>query len=82
MVGRNFKIIKEQTSNIVSPTVKANRCGEVVIVVSIYACLVAIQLYPLYYCHSQREGMGLLEYQTMPSLREIAHNGWLCIFTK
>ncbi len=33
----------------------------------------------LVYCH-QREGMGLLEYQTMPSLREVAHDGWLCTF--
>ncbi len=27
---------------------------------------------------AQREGMGLLEYQAMPSLRDIAHDGWLC----
>jgi hypothetical protein len=26
-------------------------------------------------------GMGLLEYQTMPSLRDVAHDGWLCTFT-
>ncbi len=25
----------------------------------------------------QREGMGLLEYQVMPSLRDVAHDGWL-----
>ena len=25
--------------------------------------------------------MGLLEYQAMPSLREEAHDGWLCTFT-
>ncbi len=30
---------------------------------------------------SQREGMGLLEYQAMPSLRDVAHDGWLCTFT-
>ena len=30
---------------------------------------------------SQREGMGLLEYQIMPSLRDVAHDGWLCTFT-
>jgi hypothetical protein len=30
---------------------------------------------------AQREGMGLLEYQAIPSLRDIAHDGWLCIFT-
>ncbi len=28
----------------------------------------------------QREGMGLLEYQAMPSLRDIANDGWLCTF--
>ncbi len=26
---------------------------------------------------SQREGMALLEYQSMPSLRDVAHDGWL-----
>ncbi|MFN9906597.1 MAG: hypothetical protein ACK56F_10795, partial [bacterium] len=26
----------------------------------------------------QREGMGLLEYQAMPSLRDVAHDGVLC----
>ncbi len=31
---------------------------------------------------SQRESMGLLEYQAMPSLRDVAHDGWLCTFTK
>jgi hypothetical protein len=25
--------------------------------------------------------MGVLEYQHMPSLRDVAHNKWLCIFT-
>jgi hypothetical protein len=30
---------------------------------------------------AQREGMGLLEYQAMPSMRDIAHDGWLCTFT-
>jgi hypothetical protein len=29
----------------------------------------------------QREGMGLLEYQIMPSLRDVAHDGLLCTFT-
>jgi hypothetical protein len=29
----------------------------------------------------QREGMGLLEYQAVPSLRDVAHDGWLCKFT-
>ncbi len=29
----------------------------------------------------QREGMGLLEYQVMRSLRDVAHDGWLCTFT-
>ncbi len=28
------------------------------------------------YGHCQREGMGLLEYQAMPSLRDVAHDGW------
>jgi hypothetical protein len=27
------------------------------------------------------EGMGLLEYQAMPSLLNVAHNGWLCTST-
>jgi hypothetical protein len=25
--------------------------------------------------------MGLIEYQAMPSLRDVAHDGWLCTFT-
>ncbi len=25
--------------------------------------------------------MGLIEYQAMPSLRDLAHDGWLCTFT-
>ncbi len=29
----------------------------------------------------QREGMGLLEYyRAIPSLRDVAHDGWLCYF--
>jgi hypothetical protein len=35
-------------------------------------------LLPLLYCMYQREGMGLLEYQAMPSLRDVAHDGVLC----
>ncbi len=31
--------------------------------------------------NNQREGMALLEYQAMPSLRNLAHDGWLCTFT-
>jgi hypothetical protein len=30
--------------------------------------------------YTQIEGMGLLEYQAMPSLRDLAHDGWLCTF--
>ncbi len=30
---------------------------------------------------TQREGMGLLEYQALPTLRDVAHDGWLCTFT-
>jgi len=30
---------------------------------------------------NQREGMGLLEYQTMPSLRDVAHDRVLCTFS-
>jgi hypothetical protein len=26
--------------------------------------------------------MGLLEYHAVPSLRDVAHDGWLCTFTK
>jgi hypothetical protein len=29
----------------------------------------------------QREGMGLLEYQAMPSLHDVAHDEWLVTFT-
>ncbi len=29
---------------------------------------------------TQRESMALLEYQAMPSLRDVAHVGWLCTF--
>jgi hypothetical protein len=25
--------------------------------------------------------MGLLEYQVMPSLRDVARDGWLCTYT-
>jgi hypothetical protein len=25
--------------------------------------------------------MGLIEYQAMPSFRDVAHSGWLCTFT-
>ncbi len=35
----------------------------------------------MYTVAMQREGMGLLEYQTMPSLREVAHGGWFFTFT-
>jgi hypothetical protein len=31
--------------------------------------------------HIQRERMGLLEYQAMPSLHDKAHDRWLCTFT-
>ncbi len=31
---------------------------------------------------TQREGMGLLVYQAMPSLRGIAHDGWLCTYVQ
>ncbi len=27
------------------------------------------------------EGIGHIEYQAMPSLRDVAHDGWLCSFT-
>jgi hypothetical protein len=30
---------------------------------------------------TQREGMGLPEYQAMHSLRDVSHDGWLCTFT-
>ncbi len=36
--------------------------------------------YVLDFCHYQREDMGLLEYQPMPSLRDVAHDGVLCTF--
>jgi hypothetical protein len=29
----------------------------------------------------QREGMGVLEYQALPSLRDVAHEGVLCTFS-
>ncbi len=31
--------------------------------------------------YTQREGMGLLEYQAMTSLRDIAQDDFLCTFT-
>ncbi len=31
-------------------------------------------------CCSQREGMSLLEYQSMPSLRDVAHGEWLFVY--
>ena len=31
--------------------------------------------------HNQREGMGLPEYQAMPLLRDLAHDGALCTFS-
>jgi hypothetical protein len=33
------------------------------------------------YRYKQREGMGLLEYQAMHSLHDVAHDGWLSTFT-
>jgi hypothetical protein len=33
-----------------------------------------------FYGPEQKEGMGLLEYQAMPSLRDAAHGGVLCTF--
>ncbi len=32
-------------------------------------------------CGAQGEGMGLLEYQARPSLRDVAHDGVLCAFS-
>ncbi len=29
----------------------------------------------------QREGMGQLEYQAVPSLRDVPNDGWLCTFS-
>ncbi len=29
----------------------------------------------------KREGMGLQEYKAMPSLRDVAHGGFLCTFS-
>ncbi len=52
-----------------------------------FVVLLYVECGHLYYIgdgwHSryQREGMGLLEYQAMPSLRDITHDGWLCTFT-
>ncbi len=41
----------------------------------------SISLYSLTGGRDQREGLDLLEYQAMPSLRDVAHEGWLCTFT-
>jgi hypothetical protein len=30
----------------------------------------------------QSEGMGLPQYQAMPSLRDVAHDGWLCTYVQ
>ncbi len=35
----------------------------------------------LFHVPNQREGLGLLEYQAMPSLRDVSHDGWLSTFT-
>ncbi len=40
----------------------------------------SISLYSLTGGRDQREGLGLIEYQAMPSLRDVAHDGWLCTF--
>ncbi len=34
-----------------------------------------------FYGKDQREGLSLPEYQAMSSLRDVAHDGWLCTFT-
>jgi hypothetical protein len=34
----------------------------------------------VHYSINQKEGIGLVEYQAMPSLRDVAHDGWLCAF--
>jgi len=34
----------------------------------------------LFFSVKQRESMGLLEYQAMPSLRDVDHDRWLCTF--
>jgi len=36
---------------------------------------------PPFLISDHREGMGLLGYQAMPSLRDIAHDGVLCAFS-
>ena len=33
-----------------------------------------------FFGHEQREGIGLSEYQVMPSLRDVAHGSVLCTF--
>ncbi len=39
-------------------------------------------LYKMYIQHyrviTREKALGLLEYQAMPSFRDVAHNGWLC----
>jgi hypothetical protein len=35
----------------------------------------------VHYCAYQREDMGSPEYQVMPSVRDVAHDGWLFTFT-
>jgi hypothetical protein len=45
----------------------------------LHSCLCFVHLL----CHDttiHKEGMGLLEYHAMPSLRDVAHDRWLCTF--
>jgi hypothetical protein len=40
-----------------------------------YSCSLLLRM------QTQREGLGLLKYQAMPSLRDLAHDGVLCTFS-
>ncbi len=62
---------------------KVSRCAPSMIIYTKYRSNRALfysQCLTLFFHHShkQREGMGLLEYQAMPSLCDVGHVGWLC----
>ncbi len=40
------------------------------------ACVLACRALACLWCPDQRTGLGQLEYQTVPSLRDVAHYGW------
>ncbi len=63
-------------------------CGRIVLYMCLfgwYPCILTANVNTNSICNGgstyQREGMGLLDYQAMPSLRNVAHGGVLCTFS-